>query len=120
MAREIIARFMAKAWRRPISDEQCEQKLKLFESLRPECESFEEAIVEVLATVIASPNFLYIVQQSTLAQPEVSSASPSPSRARLTSYELATRLSMFLWCSIPDDELLELASTDRLRDVPRY
>ena len=116
VAREIIARFMAKAWRRPISDEQCAQKLKLFESLRPECVSFEEAIVEVLATVVASPNFLYIVQESAPAQSEVSSASPSPSRAQLTSYELATRLSMFLWCSIPDDELLELASTDRLRD----
>ncbi len=117
VAREIIARFMAKAWRRPISDEQCGQKLKLFESLRPECDSFEEAIVEVLATVLASPNFLYIVQESPSVQSEVGSASPAPSRNRLTSYELATRLSMFLWCSIPDDQLLELASTNRLQEA---
>ena len=117
VAKEIVARFMAKAWRRPVTDDLLAQKIQLFERLRPACESFEEAIVEVLATVLASPNFLYIVQESAAVQSDDGAANAASNRARLSSHELATRLSMFLWCSIPDDELLQLAATDRLRDA---
>lgn len=116
-AREIISRFMSRAWRRPVSQIECDQKANLFETLRGNSESFEEATLEVLATILSSPNFLYIAQAGETIQPDSAERSEHTSRRKLTSYELATRLSMFLWCSIPDDELLDLASSTRLLDV---
>lgn len=115
-AREIIGRFMSQAWRRQASPEEIEQKCKLFEQFRPECESFEEAIAEVLATVLCSPHFLYIAHQTEGDPAGDSAQAQTVGRPRLSSYELATRLSMFLWCSIPDKELLELAANDQLGD----
>ena len=102
-ARKVLAAFMQRAWRRTISDEEIDQKLHLFMAMRPACESFEEAVIEVLATVLASPQFLYVTHDASEEQ-------------RLASNELATRLSMFLWCSIPDAELLQLADGGKLRE----
>lgn len=103
-AREILSSFMSKAWRRNVSPADIELKAKLFDSMRPHCDTFEDAMVEVLATVLSSPNFLYIVSES------------SPVSSRLDSHELATRLAMFLWCSIPDQPLLDLATSGKLDD----
>ncbi len=72
--------------------------------------NFDEAIVEVLATVLASPKFLYLVQTDSVAE------DGDESGDKLSQAELATRLSMFLWCSIPDEELLTLAADGRLAD----
>ncbi len=110
-AREIIAEFTSRAWRRVAADAEIDQKLALFTKIRPVCSSFEEAIVEVLATVLSSPKFLYLArtddaEQTSQEQPET----------RLSDTELATRLSMFLWCSTPDGELLSLAAAGRLGD----
>lgn len=102
-AREILRRWMRRAWRREIDSAEIDQKLELFSRLRPTFDSFQAAMVEVLATVIASPKFLYVVQ------------SQSEDRS-LSDIELATRLSMFLWSSLPDDELLSLASEGALSD----
>ena len=102
-AREILVAFMSKAWRRSINDNEVKQKIKLFGSMRKACDSFEETMVEVLATVLASPNFLYVARNE------------SGSRD-LAGSELATRLSLFLWCSVPDEQLLELASTGTLKE----
>ncbi|WP_417740461.1 DUF1592 domain-containing protein [Rosistilla oblonga] len=110
-AREIIAAFMHRAWRRTVSEDELDRKLKLFDTLRPQCNSFEEAVTEVLATILSSPHFLYIAQNQADETPE----SPSE-RQPLTQHELATRLSMFLWCSLPDEELLELADSGQLAD----
>ena len=57
---EILLRFMRKAWRRPVSQEEVDRKLTLFRKVRPLCGSFEEAAKEVLAAVIASPHFVYL------------------------------------------------------------
>jgi len=103
-AREVLATFMQRAWRRTISDDELKQKLRLFATMRPTCESFEEAVVEVLATVLASPQFLYVARD----------AGDARDKRQLAAHELATRLSMFLWCSIPDAELRQLADADRL------
>jgi hypothetical protein len=113
-AREILSRFMAKAWRRPVTQSECDQKVKLFEQVRTSSESFEEAISEVLASVLSSPNFLYIVHEVDESQDTNSKQKELPGRPKLSAHELATRLSMFLWCSVPDDELLELAANQRL------
>lgn len=101
--RQVLAAFMRRAWRRTIGDDEIEGKLRLFAAMRPVCASLEEAVVEVLATVLASPEFLYLKSDAVDSQ-------------ELTPYELATRLSMFLWCSVPDTELLQLARSGRLSE----
>jgi len=99
-AERVIAKFMKRAWRRPITPDEVERKRKLFHELRPDCDDLQEALVEVLSTVISSPNFLYIEQPKDEDQ--------------LSDFELATRLSMFLWASIPDETLLDLAGNGKL------
>jgi mono/diheme cytochrome c family protein len=100
-AREVINHFMQQTWRRPVTDVEVDSKLELFGRLRRVSEDFQEAMIEVLATVISSPEFLYLVQSESHGD-------------SINDFELATRLSMFLWCSVPDEELLSLASQGQL------
>ena len=108
-AREILSSFMKRAWRRPVSEIELRQKQTLFEVIRPTCDSFEEAIVETLATILSSPDFLYVGQSSPFS-PEDSNSGD----ARLNNYELASRLAIFLWSSLPDERLLATAETGKL------
>ena len=103
-AKEVLTHFMSRAWRRPVTDAEVDQKLARFNKIRPECDNFQMAMIEVLATVLSSPKFLYLVQADS-AQPQAEGLSLD---------ELATRLSMFLWCSTPDAELLDLAAGGQL------
>ena len=96
-AREVLTRFMQTAWRREIAPEEIDQKLAYYEKIRPSFGEPQGALIEVMANLLASPNFLYVVQ------------SPKPD-----AYELATRLSIFLWSSLPDRELLSLAGDGKL------
>ncbi len=105
-ARDVLANFMPRAWRRSVTASEIDQHRALFATVRTECGDFQEAMTEVLATVLASPKFLYLEQVNAEKQ----------GAKELSNYELATRLSMFLWCSMPDEELLDLASQGRLRD----
>jgi len=107
-AREVLAKFMRRAWRRPVTAAEIDQKLLLFAKLRLQCDDFQEAMVEVLATVLSSPKFLYLVQAG-----EVDDKKESQ---RISGFELASRLSFFLWSSIPDEQLLNLAAKGKLRD----
>jgi mono/diheme cytochrome c family protein len=108
-AGDVLSSFMERVWRRDVTAEEIDKKLALLTRIRPECDSFQEAVIEVLATVLNSPNFLYLVR---------SERPPAADRIstveRLTDFELATRLSMFLWCSMPDKELRDVAATGRL------
>ena len=106
-AREIVSRFMRRAWRRNVAAAEVDLQMELFARIRPVCEDFEQAVVETLAAVLSSPRFLYLVQTDR-AQPE------TQAHRSLDQFELATRLSMFLWCSTPDDQLLDLAAQGRL------
>ncbi len=110
-ASEVLARFMEKAWRRPVHASEVDQKVALFEKLRPACSDFQDAMVEVLATVLASPKFLYLVHEEDGGHSEEKQIADLP----LSQEELATRLSMFLWTSIPDQELRQLAEQKRLQ-----
>ncbi|MCA8966734.1 MAG: DUF1592 domain-containing protein, partial [Planctomycetes bacterium] len=113
-AREVIAAFMARAWRRDASEAELDQKMQLFARLRPACDSLRQAVIEVLASVLSSPNFLYLVATGPApGAVEVADAADAP----LADLELATRLSMFLWCSVPDAELLAAAKSGQLRDA---
>ena len=104
-ARRIVTDFMDRAWRRPITESEILQKLALFDRLRPQCTDYQETIIEVLATVLSSPKFLYL-SQTPGTQPQ----------QRATPNELAARLSMFLWSSIPDIELRKLADNGSLAE----
>ena len=108
-AREVLSKFLTKAWRRPVSKEQVEPYVDLLKEYRDELPSFHAAMIEVLATALASPEFLYI----TLRQSDPSSPS---NIARIDDFELASRLSYFLWSSIPDPTLSDLAAQGRLKD----
>jgi hypothetical protein len=111
-AREVLTRFMTRAWRRHVTDAEVDQKLALFQMIRPEYDDFQQAMIEVLATVLASPKFLYLVQADSAQAP-----ADQVQTGRLSQDELATRLSMFLWCSTPDEELLNLAKSERLGNL---
>ena len=103
-AREVLNRFMIRAYRRPVREDEVTSKLALFEKVRPEKPSFVEAIKVPLAAVLASPHFLYLVE------PEA----PQEKLRKLEPFELASRLSYFLWSSMPDDELLRLAKSGEI------
>ena len=107
-ARQILAQFMERAWRRPVTAKELDQKMNLFGELRPICQDFHETVIEVLSTVLASPQFLYLVQSETTDDKDASRT--------ITTLELATRLSFFLWSSTPDEALLKLASTGKLSE----
>ena len=103
-ARDVLGKFMARAYRRPVEPAEVDAKVALFEKLRAEKPSFIEAIKVPLAAVLSSPHFLYLVE------PEA----PQGKLRKLNSYELASRLSYFLWSSMPDDELVKLAASGEL------
>jgi hypothetical protein len=113
-ARDLIERFATRAFRgiRPSAD-YLEKLLALFDSRRSLGDSFDEALKEPLSVVLASPGFLYLREPS--AEAEGGSGSASGTR-RLDSFELASRLSYFLWSAPPDDLLLALARSDALQD----
>jgi len=103
--REVLTRFLQRAWRRPIAADDVGPFMDLFAKYRPEFDTFEDAMLEVLATALAAPEFLYLAQRSSAERP-----------ATISALELASRLSFFLWSSVPDQELLELAQTGTLQD----
>lgn len=107
-AREVLTQFMQRAWRRPADLTEVDQKMKLLSKLRPHCVDLQEALVEVMATVLASPKFLYLVRAEKGEKEE--------GDRRISDFELASRLSFFLWSSTPDDQLLKLASEGKLRE----
>lgn len=104
-ARSLLTRFLPRAFRRPAAAAEIDPYSQLFDRLRPKSESFEATMREVLAAVLVSPHFLYIVETR---GPEDKQAQP------LSGYELANRLSYFLWSSMPDETLLTLAETKKL------
>jgi hypothetical protein len=105
-AKIAIGRFMAQAYRRPVEAGEVDAKLAYFQKVRGTSASFEEAMQEVLSSVLVSPHFLYIVETS----------APDARKLPLTDFELASRLSYFLWSTMPDEELLTLAKANRLHE----
>lgn len=107
--REVLTRFLARAWRRPVAAEEVAPFLDLFSKYRPDFATFEGAMLEVLATALAAPEFLYLTHRS--------STGDAPGQETLSDSELASRLSFFLWSSVPDQELLQLAREGKLKNT---
>lgn len=108
-AREVITRFMTRAYRRPVAESEVDRKVALFRKLRNQEASFEATIISTLTAVLCSSNFLMISEPEANAVEDVAAE-----RRRLNDYELASRLSYFLWSSMPDATLFELASKEQL------
>lgn len=106
--RVVLVRFLERAWRRPVIAAEVEPFMELFAKYRSDFDTFEGAMLEVLATALATPEFLYLTQRT--------SAEAVQKPETITPTELASRLSFFLWSSVPDSELLELARNGTLND----
>jgi hypothetical protein len=109
-AEEILSRLARRAYRRPITDEERGRLLELYGAERAKGRDFTAGIQTALAYILVAPQFLFRVEQ------DPPDAAPG-SLYRLTDLELASRLSFFLWSSLPDDELVDAAVAGKLRDA---
>ena len=119
---QALLRFADKAYRRPLTKKEKDDLLAYYQQLRTKRElSHEDAIRECLVSVLMAPDFLYRIDlessllpsRSAIQPVAMKSGSAVPSRP-LSSYALASRLSYFLWSSMPDDELLAHAAAGDL------
>jgi mono/diheme cytochrome c family protein len=107
-AKQILGTLARRAYRRPVSDTDMETLLGFFQEGRNRG-TFETGVENALQYMLASPKFLFRIE------PDPVSAAPG-SVYRANDLELASRLSFFLWSSMPDDQLLDVAAKGRLRD----
>ncbi|PYS43555.1 MAG: hypothetical protein DMG14_00495 [Acidobacteria bacterium] len=107
-AREILTALARRAFRRPVLDSEMSTLMNFYQQGRKGAD-FETGIQQALARILVAPAFLYRVEDEPAGLPD-------GGIYRLSNLELASRLSFFLWSSMPDDELLELAAKGRLSD----
>jgi len=103
---EFLYDFIDRAYRRPLLATERQAILELYQSLRDDGLPHEEAFCAALARGLVSPNFLFRIEQ-----PATGTAA-----APVSDWELAARLSYFLWSSMPDEELRQTVASGRLRD----
>ncbi|HUF73143.1 MAG TPA: DUF1592 domain-containing protein [Gammaproteobacteria bacterium] len=107
-AREILSRLARHAYRRPVDETDLARLMPFFDEGRARG-SFDAGIQFALRRILASPSFVFRI--------EADPADLAPGEAYAVSdIELATRLSFFLWSSLPDDELIDLAAAGRLHE----
>jgi mono/diheme cytochrome c family protein len=105
-AREIIGRFASQAYRRPAAKDEIERLVKLVQKIQQGGESWEQGIQLALQAVLCSPKFLFRVELDD--RPDSLQSHP------ITDWQLASRLSYFLWSTMPDQELMDLAAKNQL------
>ena len=108
-ARTVVSNLMERAYRRPVTEDELASKLKLVSLAQREGESLEAGVRLALQAILASPDFLFRVE--TDPRPK---AGPAVAHF-VNNYELASRLSYFLWASMPDAELFRAAKEQELR-----
>ncbi len=100
---QVLQRFMARAFRRKVTEAEVGKFVAFYQEIRPEFPSFEDTIRETLALVLIQPDFLFLLE-------------PAGEEKRMVDeFELASRLSYFLWNTMPDERLIELATAGTLR-----
>ncbi len=102
--REVIGRFLPRAYRRPVSDKEVERVVEIVEEARESGANFHEAMRIGLQRILTSPSFLFLLEPS------------AEGSRQLTDFELASRLSYFLWSTMPDKELFDLAAAEKLSE----
>jgi mono/diheme cytochrome c family protein len=109
VAKQIIERFTKRAFRRPVEEQELQRLMKIFEGSQKEGDSFEESVKVALTAVLVSPHFLF--------RGEIQPDPNNPAAIHfINDYELASRLSYFLWSTMPDKELFGLARKKTLRE----
>ena len=107
-AKLILASLMRRAYRRPVTDADLQGPLALYRKARADGD-FDAGIEMALSAVLVSPHFLFRIEQ------DPAGAAPG-TVYRVSDLDLASRLSFFLWSSIPDDELLNVAIAGKLHE----
>ncbi|HEU0119896.1 MAG TPA: DUF1592 domain-containing protein [Bryobacteraceae bacterium] len=105
-ARKILTRLLPKAYRGPVDTAEVDRLLTLYDRGARRGEPFEENVKLALKAVLVSPRFLFKVEEG----------NGKPGIQPLGHYEMASRLSYFLWSTMPDEELLRLAGEGKLQD----
>jgi hypothetical protein len=105
-AREVLGAFARKAYRRPVDERAVDRLVAIAEDGYTHGKGFEAAVGQAMVAVLASPRFLYRVEDS---------VDPSAKFAYVDEYALASRLSYFLWSTMPDETLFKLAEQGQLR-----
>src|SRR5262249_2267711 len=115
--------FASRAWRRPLTEKEKQSLRSFYEKTLAAEGDHQKAIKAVLARILVAPQFLYRVEQAADAAPVkmanasfVNAADDAAVRP-LNNWEMASRLSFFLWSSIPDDELRRAAAAGELTDT---
>ena len=103
VVKDILSRFLRRAWRRPVSEEEKGKWLAHYEVIRKQSDTSVAALKETLSAALASPHFLYLSEPFKSDKPR-----------KLNAHELAARLSYFIWSSMPDEELSVLADSGRI------
>ncbi len=104
---EILTQLARRAYRRPITDDERDRLLELYAAERTKGRDFQAGVQTALAYILVSPQFLFRVEQ------DPANAAPG-AIYRIGDLELASRLSFFLWSSLPDDELIDAAAAGKL------
>lgn len=108
-AAKVLRQFATRAFRRPVDEKKVTQLVQVARSIytRPD-KTFEEGIGRAMMAVLASPRFLFRIEEP---EPVAAEAAYAP----VDEYSLASRLSYFLWSTMPDEELFDLAQQGQLR-----
>jgi mono/diheme cytochrome c family protein len=118
-AKTILTTLGRRAYRRPLTTAETDRLLRYYQSGQTRSGGdFDSGIREALAFLLVSPQFLFRFErdpQSTASNGVVTRVAAQESQYRISDLELASRLSFFLWSSIPDDQLLDLAIRGRLK-----
>lgn len=101
-AETIVRAFATRAYRRPATPDEVQRLSQIYSLTRKDGETFEKAIQVCVQAILSSPNFLFRVERDN-------------GQSNLDSYEIASRLSYFLWQSLPDDRLMRLAASGDLQ-----
>jgi hypothetical protein len=112
-AREIIGTLATRAYRRPLTPSEMEERLAYYNDAKQD--GFENGIRTALVGILASPHFLFRADDAAAANVAAATRAAEPLE-RLSDSELATKLAFFLWSSLPDEELLLAAEAGRLSD----
>jgi hypothetical protein len=108
-ARQVLEPIVRRAYRRPVTDDDLRRPLEFFRDGAAEGAGFEAGIEHAVSAVLVSPQFLFRVERDPAGL-------TAGSVYRVSDVELASRLSFFLWSSLPDDELIAAAGRGQLRD----
>ena len=104
--REVLSRLLRKAYRRTSTENEIKQIVEYVQTIQADGTKWEEAIQQAIKVILCSPKFLFRL--------ELDDSSVSEDVVPIDEFHLASRLSYFIWSSIPDDELLELAENGQL------